>query len=34
MGTWNLKAFSLLTQLFQMSVATVANTGPSVSIAK
>lgn len=31
---WNLKAFSLLNQLFQMSVATVVNTGPSVSIAK
>lgn len=31
---WNLKAFSLLTQLFQMSVATVTSTGPSVSIAK
>jgi hypothetical protein len=31
---WNLKAFSLLSQLFQMSVAPVMNTGPSVSIAK
>ncbi len=31
---WNLKAFSLLTQLFQMSVATVTNAGPTVSIAK
>ena len=31
---WNLKVFSLLTQLFQMSVATVANAGPTVSIAK
>lgn len=31
---WNLKAFSLLNQLFQMSVATVASAGPSVSIAK
>jgi hypothetical protein len=31
---WNLKAFSLLDQLFQMSVATVANTGPPIAIAK
>jgi hypothetical protein len=31
---WNQKSFSLLTQLFQMSVAPVASTGPSVSIAK
>jgi len=31
---WNLKAFSMLNQLFQMSVATAAQTGPSVAIAK
>ncbi len=31
---WNLKAFSLLSQLFQMSVTTVADAGPSISIAK
>jgi hypothetical protein len=31
---WNLKAFSLLSQLFQMSVATVADTGPSIAIAR
>ncbi|MEZ0313056.1 MAG: hypothetical protein ACAI38_14875 [Myxococcota bacterium] len=31
---WNLKAFSMLCQLFQMSVATVTSTGPSIAIAK
>jgi hypothetical protein len=31
---WNLKAFSLLSQLFQMSVATVADTGPPIAIAR
>ncbi len=31
---WNLKAFSMLNQLFQMSVATVTSTGPSIAIAK
>lgn len=31
---WNLKAFSLLTQLFQMSVAPVTSAGPAISIAK
>jgi len=31
---WNKKAFSLLYQLFQMSVSTVVQTGPSITIAK
>lgn len=31
---WNMKAFSMLNQLFQMSVVTVTNAGPQVSIAK
>jgi hypothetical protein len=31
---WNRKAFSLLSQLFQMSVATVADTGPPIAIAR
>lgn len=31
---WNLKAFSLLSQLFQMSVATVADNGPPIAIAR
>lgn len=31
---WNLKAFTLLNQLFQMTVATVTNNGPSITIAK
>jgi hypothetical protein len=31
---WNLKAFSLLSQLFQMSVATVAESGPPIAIAR
>ena len=31
---WNRKAFSLLYQLFQMSVSTVAKTGPAITIAK
>ena len=31
---WNRKAFSLLYQLFQMSVSTVVQTGPAITIAK
>jgi hypothetical protein len=31
---WNRKVFSLLYQLFQMSVSTVVQTGPSITIAK
>jgi hypothetical protein len=31
---WNLKAFSLLSQLFEMSVATVADAGPPIAIAR
>jgi hypothetical protein len=31
---WNRKVFSLLYQLFQMSVSTVAETGPAITIAK
>jgi hypothetical protein len=31
---WNKKVFSLLYQLFQMSVSTVVNTGPAITIAK
>jgi len=31
---WNRKAFSLLYQLFQMSVSTVAQTGPAITISK
>lgn len=31
---WNKKAFSLLYQLFQMSVSTVAQTGPAITISK
>lgn len=31
---WNAKAFALLNQLFEMSVSTVVNTGPQITIAK
>jgi hypothetical protein len=31
---WNKKAFSMLYQLFQMSVSTVENTGPAITISK
>jgi hypothetical protein len=31
---WNRKVFSLLYQLFQMSVSTVVETGPAITIAK
>ena len=31
---WNLKSFSLLSQLFQMSVSNVVHTGPAITIAK
>ncbi|MBL8955023.1 MAG: hypothetical protein JNK82_29880 [Myxococcaceae bacterium] len=31
---WNLKAFALLSQLFEMSVANVVHTGPAITIAK
>jgi hypothetical protein len=31
---WNAKAFSMLYQLFQMSVSTVTTAGPTIAIAK
>ncbi|HET6150296.1 MAG TPA: hypothetical protein VFH68_22340 [Polyangia bacterium] len=31
---WNRKGFSILYQLFQMSVSTVVQTGPAITIAK
>jgi hypothetical protein len=31
---WNAKAFSLLYQLFQMTVTSVPNPGPAITIAK
>ena len=31
---WNKKAFSLLYQLFQMSVSTVEQSGPAITISK